>query len=933
MKRVAKAIAAAVGAVLLIASLMPAGAGADEGFGLKGLDLAFLNKDGSDARQAGSHPFAVRTTIDVHTAQVAGKGELPIDAVRDLFTSLPPGFVGDRDAVQRCSGADFVDIVDNISGCSSSSAIGYVDLRIGYEAPQAFRSFVYNLVAPPGVAAKFGFIALGDVPVTLEIGVNPDPPYNLIVSATKIAQPIRFYGAELTIWGTPASPLHDAERPCESTVSCPASIPERPFITLPRSCPDGPLLTRIEVDSWQAPGAWLTYMLETPGMTGCAKLGFSPSRVASQPTTDQAESPSGLDFELDFDDSGLANPDGLAQTEIKKAVVTLPRGVTANPSVAEGLGVCAPAQYAAEKVDSEPGEGCPQASNIGRVEVETPLLEGELLKGQVFVAQQDDPATAEPGAENPFDSLIALYMVIKDRDLGIMVKLAGKVEPDPRTGQLVTTFGEPSHEVPQFPFSRFRFHFREGGRSPLITPPACGTYTTRAVFTPWAYPDRPLTTTADFQITRGTGGGPCPPAGAPPFAPGFTAGTLNNDAARYAPFFMRLTRRDGDQDLTRFTVDMPPGLLAKLAGTTRCADAAIEAAKARTGRAEQASPSCPASSEIGRVVGGAGVGSQLTYVPGKVYLAGPVGGAPLSVVGIVPAVAGPFDVGTVVVREALQIDRRTAEVRVDGALSDPIPHILAGIPLKVRDVRVHVDRPKFTLNPTSCDPFEVQAQIWGGGLDIFSTADDAPVSLAERFQAANCSRLGFKPRVSLRLRGGTARGDHPAVRGVLRPRKGDANLAKAVVRLPRSAFLDQAHIRTICTRVQFAADRCPKGAIYGRAIAYTPLLEKPLRGPIYLRSSNNDLPDVVLDLRGLVDIEAVARIDSKDGGIRATFTRTPDAPVTKVVVSFQGGKKGLIVNSRNLCLRDSRADLSLAAHNGRRRSLGPLVRAQCAKRR
>ncbi|HEU4904608.1 MAG TPA: hypothetical protein VFT19_00625 [Solirubrobacterales bacterium] len=320
-------------------------------------------------------------------------------------------------------------------------------------------------------------------------------------------------------------------------------------------------------------------------------------------------------------------------------------------------------------------------------------------------------------------------------------------------------------------------------------------------------------------------------------------------------------------------------------------------------------------------------------MPGTIYLAGPYNGAPLSVVALTPAVAGPFDAGTVVVRIALDLNPRTGEVIADGAASDPIPHILKGIPLKVREIRVSVDRPGFTLNPTSCDEESTRATLFGSNLDLFSAEDDVPVALQSRYQAANCSRLGFKPRLGLRLKGGTRRGGHPALRAVLRPRPGDANLEGTVVRLPRSAFLDQAHIRTICTRVQFAADACPKGAIYGYVRAFTPLLDEPLQGPAYLRSSNNKLPDLVFDLHGIVDIEASARIDSIRGGIRATFTKVPDAPISRVLVNMRGGKRGLIVNSRNLCKGKSRVNARLTAHNGKRRALRPLLRPQCKKKR
>ncbi len=553
------------------------------------------------------------------------------------------------------------------------------------------------------------------------------------------------------------------------------------------------------------------------------------------------------------------------------------------------------------------------------MEVRTPLLEGKLLRGQIYVATQD---------ANPFGSLIALYMVIADPELGISVKLAGKVDPDPQTGQLITTFGEAGHEIPQFPFSHFRFRFREGARAPLITPPRCGAYETTATFTPWANPNAPYTTTATFHIGSGPGGTPCPAPGPLPFTPGFEAGSIDNAAGSYSPFYMRLTRPDGQQDLTRFDAVLPPGVSGKIAGLARCADAAIALAATKSARQELAAPSCPEASRVGRTLAGAGAGSALTWVPGSLYLAGPYAGAPLSVVAITPAQAGPFDAGTVVVREALALDPTSAQVRVDGGASDPIPHILKGIPLHLRELRVFTDRPGFTLNPTSCEPSHTLSALFGSYLNPLSPVDDMPAYLAARYQAASCASLGFKPRLDLRLKGGTRRSAHPALRAELRARPGDANIGAANVILPRSAFLENAHIGTICTRPRFAAGTCPKASIYGRARAFTPLLDEPLEGPVYLRANGGarQLPDLVADLRGTVDIELVGYIDAVNARIRTRFL-TPDAPVSRFVLNMKGGKKGLIANSANLCKAKQRASAYLRGQNGRRHDFKPLVRA------
>jgi hypothetical protein len=925
-----------VGISLLVGAIWATPASA--AFGLKDLDVTFTAADGTPSMQAGSHPFAMTTSLDVNTAKPEPGVEVPEGGVRDLIVNLPPGFVGTPNPVPNCSTADFLNSEDGYPSCPDASAVGVALTRMTLLAPspQTLYSPVYNLKPPPGVAAKFGFIALA-LPVTFEVGVSPSPPYNLAARVTNITEAALFYGSDLTLWGNPADSAHDPLRGrCldllaglpepTSLGDCPVSLPQKPFLTLPRSC-TGPLTAGFEAVAWNTgernTGTATTHDGSVPpnplGMSGCSKLGFSP-RISAQPTNRSAESPTGLDFGLEIEDEGLLDPKGVAHSDIRKAVVTLPKGMTVNPSQAEGLETCSEADLARESANSQFGAGCPGAAKIGTVEVETPLLEGTLLKGSVFVATP---------YENPFDSLIALYMTIKDPERGINVALAGKVEPDPRTGQLITTFDD----LPQLPFSHFRFHFREGGRSPLVTPPLCGTYETRAVFTPWANPDAPYTTTSSFNVGSGPGGGPCPSGAVPPFKPGFDAGSINNNAGSYSPFYMRLTRADGEQDMTKFSSILPPGVTGKIAGVLRCPDAAIAAASGKSGHEELAAPSCPPGSRIGRTMVGAGVGSQLTYVPGHIYLAGPYKGAPLSVVAITPAVAGPFDVGTVVVREGLALNRETAEVEVDGAASDPIPHILAGIPLKLRDLRIYVDRSNFTLNPTSCDPAATRATLFGSFADVFNPADDVPTALSERYQAANCSALAFGPRLSLALKGGTKRAAYPALRAVLKARPGDANIGKAVVTLPHSVFLEQAHIRTICTRVQFTAGQCPKGSIYGRARAITPLLDEPLEGPVYLRSSNHPLPDIVAALHGVVDIDLVGRLDSIDAQIRSSFESTPDAPVNKFTLEMQGGKKGLLVNSRNLCAHKSRAIAAFTGQNGKPHEFKPVLKANCGKAR
>jgi hypothetical protein len=938
--------ALALGVLALLALASPA-LGA---FGFKDLGVAFSDSDGSQLTQAGSHPYAMETTLNLNTLEDEGQ-EVPDGELRDLEVELPPGFAGDPTAVPYCPAVDFVEIDINLGRptCPDSSVVGIAAVKLEFhtlpvgEKAAYFHTPIYNLMPPPGSALKLGF-AVKSIPVTILNGVREEAPNRVFAKVVNTPQSALFYGSKVTLWGNPANEEHDEERgSCVDTNhasevddvlslgSCHVDIPEEPLLTLPRSC-TGPLQTDFRADSWQNPGAFVDgQALTDPGMTGCAKLAatFGPE-MSAQPTTHSGESAMGMDIDVDVEDIGLQSSEGTAQSDIKKTVVSFPAGVSANPAAAEGLGACTPADYGRERISSPPGAGCPESAKIGSVEAQTPLLEGEILKGAVYVAQPDDPATAQAGAENPFDTLLAFYLVIKDPLRGVMVKLPAKVEPDPKTGQLVSTIDD----IPQFPVSHFHLHLREGARAPLVSPRACGTYTTRALFTPWADPAKSVERTASFTVNAGPGGGAC--AGSPaPFHPRLQAGSIDASAGSYSPFYLRLNRQDGEQEITRLSAVLPDGLTGKLAGVPSCPDSALALAAAKSGRQELADPSCPAGSQIGRVLAGAGVGPALTYVSGKVYLGGPFAGDPLSVIVITPALAGPFDAGTVVTREALTLDPETAEVKIDGTRSDPLPRILKGIPLKLRELRVYADRPQFTLNPTNCEPSRTLATVFGDFLDVLDPADDAPVSLTSPYQASDCASLGFKPKLSLKLTGGTKRSDHPALSSVLVPRPGDANIGRAVVKLPRSEFIDNAHIQNPCTRVQFNENRCPKGSILGHATAVTPLLDAPLKGTVYFRSNGGErlLPDIVVDLKGQFRIVLVGKVDAVKGRIRTIFEPVPDAPVTKFTLKLNGGKKGLLVNSTNLCAKPRRVSLQLRGQNGRPYNTNPAIATSCGKKK
>jgi hypothetical protein len=934
------------------------------GFGIDAFDGALTAPGGQNFTQAGGAPAAFSTTVDFNTVIHPHFGQpWPAEPVKDVDVDLPAGFLGNPRGPATCTMNQLVPAGEGAEAplCPSASQVGVADVSFG-PANDFLAHFpgvpVFNVTPAPGSSARFGFQVLAVV-VVFEADLRPGDS-GISVHFPNISEGMPMTQTRLTFWGIPGDHSHDAERACPGKIrpaaggpstsnpgqfgqpACGGNFSQVPFLRLPTSCtPAGHGLPfSLRADSWFHIGDFKQASFEThgppdattepdpalwgdpEGTTECDSVPVKGSLQARTTALD-TDTPSGLQVKVSVPNLGLENPGAISTSDVKAVKVTLPDGVTVNPSQAEGLGVCTPAQYASTELSFEPdpSKGCPSDSKIGTVEVRTPLLE-ETIPGDVYIAAPHD---------NPFDSLLALYVVMQEPQRGVQIKLAAKVETDKRTGQITTTF----NDLPQLPFSSFDFKFREGARAPLVTPPACGTYITEAEFTPWSDPSHKITSKSSFQITRGIGGGPCPSGGLPPFKPGLVAGSINNNAGSYSPFNLRLFRNDGEQEITNFSIKLPPGVTGKLAGVPFCSDAAIAAAKDRTGAEEIASPSCPKASEVGRTLVGAGVGSVLAYAPGKIYLAGSYHGSPLSIAAITAAKVGPFDLGTVVVREALRINPETAEVFIDATGSDPIPHIIDGVTVHLRDIRAYVDKPDFTLNPTDCDATSTASTVLGSGLDFASLTDDQPVTVTTRYQAANCARLGFKPKLALRLIGPTHRSAHPKLRATLRARRGDANIGRAAVTLPATEYLESAHIQTICTRVQYAADACPAKSVYGYAKAWTPLLDKPLEGPVYLRSSSHRLPDLVASLDGEIHIDLDGRIDSVGSGtsrrIRNVFEAVPDAPVSKFILTMQGGRKGLLVNNSELCRAKPRMSVKFTGQNGKVSESNPLVKADCGK--
>jgi len=925
---------------------------------------------GSPSRTAGDHPFEQRVNFDVtsrlRTTFFGQRRIVSYGPIKTVEVTLPRGMVGNPEATPKCPPQVFAQAgaVSNETACPPNTQVGYINIPIGDSANFVgtgllSRVPIYNLVPPKGVAADFAF---NTFLVQAHIYPELDPAQNYAIKTVtpNISALEGINGAEVTFWGVPGDPAHQKFRafgkfepsgiisqgtnpPTEFSIVFGApwgSAPIRPLLTDPMDCGFDNGGARIRSDSYPHPGEFTPIEeWEDPlNVTGCddPRIRFEPD-IALQPTDAHAGAPTGLDVHLKvpqrndeaaeakelYADNGFVN--GISTPPLKRAVVTLPEGMTLSPSAAQGLGSCTAAQIG---LGTNQPVTCPDSSQYGKLILHTPILPATSQpEGFIYIAKQND---------NPFHNFLSIYLVIQEPERGILVKLPGRIDLDPKTGQIKTTFDD----LPQLPVSDMQMTFKGGARAGLVEPSTCGTKTIRAEFFSWSDPQAPHVVNSSYDVTERPDGSPCVNNLAErQFKPRMEAGTVNPIGGTYSPFAFRLTRTDDDQEFSQIAATLPRGLAAKFAGVGICSDASIAKALSREtiagdGALEQSDPSCPASSQIGTTDVGAGVGVPLTYVPGKVYLAGPYEGAPMSMVVISPAVVGPYDLGVITVRTAIHVDPETAQAR---AVSDPFPQIFQGIPVRIRDIRLKLDRQNFTLNPTSCSEKQIDAHVTGTGGDLSSTADDTAAELAERFQAADCGSLGFKPTLSFRLFGGTRRGAHPKLRAVLKARPGDANIAGASVALPHSEFLDQGHIGTVCTRVQFASSACPAASVYGYAVARSPLFDQPLQGPVYLRSSSHKLPDLVAALRGPasqpVEVDLDGRIDSVNGGIRNTFDVVPDAPVTEFTLTMQGGKKGLLVNSTNLCASANRATAKFTGQNGKAITLRPKMKNACGKTR
>jgi hypothetical protein len=863
------------------------------------------NSAGDPVRQAGAHPD-IRFRYSVPTKDPGAPAPGPVEQPHRILVDTPPGLIGDPTAMPTCPETMLKAAGNgNVARCPVGAQVGYAWITNGAPGTVALAAPIFNVERPVGSPGVFAFVVLGVV-----VKLNPTVragDFGVTVDSGTIASSVPIAEFEVNLWGVPADPANDRMRVRSAgTVWCiqgwgcgtngppvASQSPRVPFLMLPTSCPGTPDVTTAHLDGWRSISQFATRSFSSDfdgvpfTMTGCERLAFDPS-VDVRPTSRRADSPTGLEFDLSVPQSDA--PGGLSTAHVKDVSVTLPVGMSVSPAAAGGLAACSDAQLDLSTTDPVK---CPEASKIGTVEVETPLLE-EPVGGAVYVASQqsDDPMSGK---------MFRLFLVAEGS--GIRIKLEGGVKADSMTGQLIATFVN----NPQVPFSQLRVRFFGGQDAALATPPTCGQKTVHVHMTSWSGKSVDRQSTFNVDCAPGLGG----------FTPSFTAGAVTPIAGDFSPFVVGITKLDGQSAIDGLSVDMPKGVLAKLKGNL--------------------------DTQVGSVTAFAGSGEKPFPLPGKVFLEGAYGDAPYSLRVVVPAKAGPYDLGEVVVRQKVYVDRTTAQVRV---VSDPIPTIVKGVPTRLQRLDVNVDKPGFMVNPTSCEQKEIKATL--------HSAADQTVPLNARFQVGACGDLAFKPSLALALTGKNQKttGKHPGVRAKVRQTAGEAGIGQAKVILPPSLALDPDNAQALCEYTDGIKsdleNHCPKGSIVGRARASTPLLERDLTGDVYfVKNVRKDpktgntirtLPMIVVALRGEIAINLKGESSTtKAGRLVNTFANVPDAPISQFNLNIRGGNTGILAVTRtrkskiNLCAKPNshRAAVDLDGHNGKNADFATTVKTPC----
>ncbi len=858
--------------------------------------------------QAAAHPPVGFTQFIVKN----GEGGLiePVGVIKDVRVDLPAGLSVNPQATPQCELATFE---AGAAGCPATSIVGVslITLALAGLPVGPVPAQVYNLVPAQGEPALFGFEAAGSH-VYLKSDVDWSGDYHEGFTIAVPEAPVgRIYKNRLVFTGVAGNGT---------------------FLTNPSTCHDPSqspyqhlYSTFLRADSTEAPDSHFpagSSQFESPlppGVmpTGCQSVPFAPA-IAITPGTKFTDSPDGASVTVTVP---FGPPQPIANSDLRTASVSLPGGVGLNPSGASGLKFCSDAQLG--KGTTQP-VSCPAASKIGTVAINTPALPDGSLSGNVYLGSQ---LSRDPASGNEY----RVFVDAESPRYGVSVRLIGNLSADPQTGRLTTTFAE----NPQVPFTSFELHLTGGARAVLTSAPTCGPNTSTSQITPYTEAAK-ATPSQSFTLSAAPGGGPCPKTlAARPFSPGFSTTSKSTAAGTFSPFAVHISRSDGQQELKGVDLSLPPGVSGKLRGVAYCPPSDLARASSHAGASEAKHSSCPAASLIGAASIKAGSGSSPITIKGRAYLAGPDQGAPLSMAVITPALAGPFDLGTVVVQVPLMVEPETARIQ---PLTRAIPDVFGGAKLDIRAINVNADRHNFIVNPTNCGTLATEGSLFGGGADPAKPASFSSASVAAPFQANGCRRLRFHPHLRARIFGGRRhlyRNHDAKLRTVLHARHGDANLRRASVALPHSIILDQRHIGTLCTRPQLAAGQCPKRSIIGNARARSPLLGGELKGPVYLVPGNHVLPDLLADLRGQVEIRLRGATKTVHGRLRTTFDRTPDVPVSRFVLTVFGGRRGILLTSSDLCARRQTLRVSLRAQNAKRvhnRHL-PIATPGCGRRR
>ena len=902
------ALVAICAAAALLAASVPA---AHASLGFQSADFSISSAPPAGAEpgavgpvevQAGSHPYQVKIAFVLDQTTSSGGEAIPTGSAKDLRIDLPPGLIGSLVKVPQCPPEAFQTASLFTQLCPGAAQVG--TLTFDSNLIDVITLPVFNLEPPPDVAARLGVFALV-TPITMGVSIRTGDDYGLTVTARNLPQFLPLLSASLTLWGVPADKRHDTLRGnClglggESFGACPSAAPRKPFLTLPGSC-EGPPQVTLHLNSWEQPGVFAVQTAvprdaegNALGLVGCDRLGFHPG-IGIQSESRAADVPSGLTVNLRVPQS--ENPDGLGTANVRKTVLTLPSGISINPAAADGLGSCLPQEIG---MNSAAEPQCPDSSRIGSVEIQSPLV-ADPLEGTVYLAA--------PG-QNEFGSMLAVYFAAERDD--VLIKLAGRIDADPESGRLKVSLDE----LPQLPFSELELSFDGGPRAPLAMPSACGTFTATAQLASYATANdiTPVTSASDLLVDRGCGGG---------FSPSFVAGATSPLAGRHTGLALQLKRADGEQDIRGFSAILPRGFLPLLGSIPLC------------GEAQAASGSCDASSQIGTIAIAAGAGSHPFYFRGKVFITGPYGGAPFGLSIAVPGLAGPFDLGTIVVRAKASVDPSDARMTI---ATDGLPRILQGIPLRIRSFDLSsASRPGMFIAPTTCERQQVAATALGAG--------GATASLSSPFFLAGCAGLPLSPRISASTSALVTRSGGAALRLAVRnPRGAQANIRAISVRFPRQLSPRLSTIQAACARAAFAAApaSCPRTSVVGTARVRTPILDVPLSGPAYLVSRGLDaLPHIVLVLeaRGVV-LRIAGSLRISDAGITsASFASIPDARISSLVIALPRGSHSalganfLSAARGSLCSRDLTMPAKVVAQSGARiqRSI-PVAVTGCAR--